>query len=106
MELPRAARVALYVGITVVDLNTGLPVVLDWEISLDDGVTWITGTRVTITEPNGAHEVIRFLIAGPDAPNDAPADVTVTATADVKVRAVDGDEILVLEQYISPVTVI
>ena len=97
---------ALYVGITVVDLDTGLPVVLDWEISLDSGENWITGTAMTITEPDGDHDVVRFLLAGPDAPTDVEADAVVTQTSEVLVRGADGDEIIVLDDYVSPVTVI
>jgi hypothetical protein len=96
---------ALYVGLTVVDLDTGLPVVLDWEISLDDGTTWIAGDRVTITEPDGDHDVIRFLLAGPDAPTDVTPAAVVSVSSDIKIRAVDGDEIIVLDEYVAPVTV-
>lgn len=105
MQLPRSARVALYVEVTVEDLATGQQVLLDWEISLDGGLTYVTGTRVTITEPDGDHEVIRFLLAGPDAPTDVTPDAVVTASSDVIARAVVGDEIFVLEQFVSPIMV-
>lgn len=106
MLLPKAARVALYVGLTVVDLDTGEPAVLDWEISVDGGATWVPGNRVTITNDDGStDEVIRFLVAGPDGAGGGE-DLVVSETSDVQVRGVDGDEVLILLDEISPITVV